>query len=90
MLQTIIAILITIFAQSMTPAQLHSCEYLAEKHGYVVEQTYEGYAKENDYYIVEIDGELYEVESDDLEIGDKVTCYFLTDEEVVRTVYEWK
>lgn len=90
MLQTIIAILITIFAQSMTPAQLQSCEYLTEKHGYVVEQTYEGYAEENDYYIVEIDGELYEVESDDLEAGDKVTCYFLTDEEVVRTVYEWK
>lgn len=90
MFETIIAILIAILAQSMTPAQLHSCEYLTERHGYVVEQTYEGYSESNDYYVVDIDGELYEVEADDLEEGDRVTCYFISDEEVVRTVYEWR
>ena len=90
MLQTIIAIIITVLTQAMTPAQLHSCEYLTERHGYIVEQTYEGYSENNDYYIVNIDGELYEVEADDLNEGDKVTCYFIGDDEIVRTVYEWR
>ena len=57
---------------------------------HVVEQTYEGYSEYNDYYIVNIDGELYEVEADDLNVGDKVTCYFVNEEEVVRTFYEWR
>ena len=59
-------------------------------HGYITEKTLEGGALYNDYYIVNIDGELYEVESDDLEVGDEVTCYFIGEEEVIRTLYGWR
>lgn len=68
--------LLTIFATSM--------------HGYVIEQTYEGcYENQNDYYIVNLDGELHEVEADDLRVGDEVTVYFFLDEPV-RTLYGWR
>jgi len=75
---------------NMEFAELQNCAELTPRHGYVVEQTYEGYAEEDDYYIVNIDGNLYEVESDDLQEGDKVTCYFVNNEEIVRTLYEWR
>lgn len=59
-------------------------------HGYVTEQTYEGCNKDlNDYYIVNLDGELHEVEADDLRVGDEVTVYFFLDEPV-RTLYGWR
>ena len=59
-------------------------------HGYVTEQTYEGcYTNQNDYYIVNLDGELHEVEADDLRVGDEVTVYFFLDEPV-RTLYGWR
>jgi len=59
-------------------------------HGYVTEQTYEGcYENQNDYYIVNLDGELHEVEADDLQVGDEVTVYFFLDEPV-RTLYGWR
>lgn len=56
-------------------------------HGYVTEQTYEGcYDNANDYYIVNLNGELYEVEADDLIEGDEVTVYFFAGEPI-RTLY---
>jgi hypothetical protein len=56
-------------------------------HGYVTEQTYEGcYDNANDYYIVNLNGELYEVEADDLMEGDEVTVYFFAGEPI-RTLY---
>lgn len=58
-------------------------------YGYVVEKTYEGGSEYNDYYIVNLDGDLYEVEADDLEVNDRITCYFIGDETVL-TVYEWR
>ena len=59
-------------------------------HGYVTEQTYEGcYENQNDYYIVNLDGELHEIEADDLQVGDEVTVYFFLDEPV-RTLYGWR
>lgn len=59
-------------------------------HGYVTEQTYEGcYEDLNDYYIVNLDGELHEVEADDLRVGDEVTVYFFLDEPV-WTLYGWR
>lgn len=59
-------------------------------HGYVTEQTYEGcYENQNDYYIVNLGGELHEVEADDLRVGDEVTVYFFLDEPV-RTLYGWR
>ncbi len=75
---------------NMEFSELQNCAELTPRHGYVVEQTYEGYTEEDDYYIVNIDGNLYVVEADDLQGGDKVTCYFVNSEDVVRTLYEWR
>lgn len=47
------------------------------RYGTVIEQTYEGYSEENDYYIIQFEnGDLHEIESDDLQVGDEVTVYF--------------
>lgn len=57
------------------------------RHGYVVAQTYEGYSKYNDYYLVNINGEIYEVKADDLQVNDNVTVYFIGNY-TVQTLYE--
>ena len=57
------------------------------RHGYIVAQTYEGYSKYNDYYLVNINGEIYEVEADDLQVNDNVTVYF-NGNYTVQTLYE--
>lgn len=55
--------------------------------GTVLEKSLEGGSLYNDYYIVELDdGNIHEVESDDLEVGDRVTVFFLADEPF-RTLY---
>ena len=99
MLEKIIAMAILALLNACAPQkdyfnmelnELMACEELTAKYGYVTEQTYEGYSEYNDYYVVNIDGDFYEVEADDLEVGDKVTCYFINDEEIVRTLYEWR
>lgn len=47
------------------------------RYGTVIEQTYEGWSEENDYYIIEFEnGDLHEIEADDLQPGDDVTVYF--------------
>ena len=58
-------------------------------HAVVTEQTFEGYSKFNDYYIVDTGTDYYEVESDDLLVGDEVTVYFIGDYPV-RVLYGWK
>lgn len=57
------------------------------RHGYVVAQTYEWYSKYNDYYLININDEIYEVEADDLEVNDNVTVYFIGNY-TVQTLYE--
>ena len=61
------------------------------RYGVVIEKTYEGYDDQNnDYYIVEFtNGDLHEVESEDLIFGDKVTVYFYGDH-AVRTYSGWE
>lgn len=59
------------------------------KHGYVIAQTYEGYNEYNDYYLVNIDGEIYEVEADDLDVNDNVTVYFIGNY-TVQTLYGYR
>lgn len=60
---------------------------LPHQYGTVIEQTYEGYNEWNDYYIVLLDdGNIHEIEADDLEVDDRVTVYFLLGEPV-RTLY---
>lgn len=59
-----------------------------KRYGTVIEQTLEGYELENDYYLVEFtDGNIHEIECDDLCIGDPVTVWFLGDIPV-RTMYD--
>lgn len=56
-------------------------------YGTVTEKTAEGGTQYNDYYIVELDdGNIHEVEADDLETGDRVTVYFF-EGEPVRVLY---
>ena len=61
------------------------------RHGTVIEKTYEGCQDDNnDYYIIEFEnGDLHEVEADDLWTGDEVTVYFYRDEPI-RTMYGWR
>ena len=60
---------------------------LPHQYGTVIEKTYEGYALYNDYYIIELDdGNIHEIEADDLAVNDRVTVYFFMDEPV-RTLY---
>ena len=59
-------------------------------HGYIIEQTYEGYAQYNDYYIVNINGNLYEVEGDDLNEGEPVTVWFNQECEAIHMVCGWQ
>lgn len=63
---------------------------LTPKHGIVVEETFEGWAESDDIYIIDVDGILYEVESDGLLEGDEVTCYFTEKDKVARTLYGWR
>lgn len=49
-----------------------------KKYGVVIEQTFEGYELENDYYLIEFtDGNIHEIEGDDLNKNDSVTVWFL-------------
>lgn len=60
------------------------------RYGTVIEQTYEGWAEENDYYIIEFEnGDLHEIESDDLQPGDEVTVYFW-EGRPIRMYYGWR
>jgi len=77
---------------TMTAEELQSeveADELELTHGYVVEKSSEGGSVYDDYYIVNINGELYEVEADDLNTGDVVTVYF-KGSETVRTLQGWK
>ena len=45
--------------------------------GTVIEQSYEGGTQYNDYYVIEYDnGQIHEIEADDLEVGDHVITIF--------------
>lgn len=60
---------------------------ITKRYGTVIEQTYEGWTEENDYYIIRFeDGAEHEIEADDLCIGDDVTVYF-DHNEPIRTLY---
>lgn len=58
-------------------------------HAIVTEQTYEGYSEFNDYYIIDTGTDYYEIESDDLVVGDEVTVYFIG-EYPVKVLYGWR
>ena len=65
-----------------------SCPPISTKYGIVIEQIYEGYSEENDLYLVEYsNGDIYEIESDDLNEGNVVLSMFFYDMEI-RTIYK--
>lgn len=55
-------------------------------YGTVIEQTYEGYEAEDDVYIILVDGELFRIVGDDLQVGDSITTWMLFGQPT-RTVY---
>ena len=55
-------------------------------YGTVIEQTYEGYEAEDDVYIILVDGELFHIVGDDLQVGDSITTWMLFGQPT-RTVY---
>ena len=66
---------------------LTGCARVTPIYGTITEKTLEGGTQYNDYYIVVLDdGNMHEIEADDLEVGDRVTVYFYEDEPV-RTLY---
>ena len=69
---------------------LVSLGILFPRHGVVLEKLSEGYAVSNDVYIVQIENDFYEVESDDLYDYDEVTCYFLGNDIIIQTLYGWR
>lgn len=57
------------------------------RYGTVIEQTYEGFSDYDDYYLIQFEnGDIHEIETDDLRIGDEVTVFFYKDEPI-RTLY---
>ena len=85
MLRLLAILLITLYAQGNN-INLQAVGVTAQ-HGTVVEQTVEGYTVAEDYYIVTLDdGNVHEVESDDLDTGDRVTVFFY-EGEPLRTLY---
>ena len=85
MLRLLATILIALYVQGNN-INLQAVGVTAQ-HGTVVEQTVEGYTVAEDYYIVVLDdGNAHEVESDDLDTGDRVTVFFY-EGEPLHTVY---
>lgn len=85
MLRVIIALIIALYARGNN-IDLQAVGVTVQ-HGTVAEQTYEGYAESNDYYIVVLDdGNIHEIEADDLDVEDRVTVFFY-EGEPVRTLY---
>ena len=62
---------------------------LTVSHGTVIEQLYEGYSQHNDLYVIEVQGQEYEVCSDDLDPGDEITVYFWN-KYPVWVLYGWR
>lgn len=85
MLRVLAAIIIALYVRG-TNVDLQAVGVTAQ-HGTVIEQTVEGYAVAEDYYIVVLDdGNIHEVEADDLDTEDRVTVFFY-EGEPLRTVY---
>lgn len=60
------------------------------RHGTIIEQTYEGYSDEWDRYLIQFEnGDIHEIISDDLIVGDEATTFFYNDR-AVTTLYGWR
>ena len=56
-------------------------------YGTVIEQTYEGYAAEDDVYIIQVNGQEFTILGDDLSVGDNITTWLLFGQPT-RTIYD--
>lgn len=78
-LLAMLMVIINTYTHNINLAQYN----VVTEYGTVTEQTYEGGTQYNDYYIVVLDdGNIHEVEADDLEVNDRVTVYFYEDEPI--------
>jgi hypothetical protein len=60
------------------------------RHGTIIEQLYEGYADEWDRYLIQFEnGDIHEIISDDLIVGDEATTFFYNGR-AVTTLYGWR
>lgn len=60
------------------------------RHGTIIEQTYEGYSDEWDRYLIQFEnGDIHEIISDDLIVGDEATTFFYNGR-AVTTLYGWR
>lgn len=65
-------------------------ETLKKEYGTVYTQLYEGYAYENDVYVITLEtGEMITVECDDLNPGNPVTVYYVANIPV-RVLYDYR
>ena len=82
----LLAILLVLISTHTKNINLHTFN-IDTQYGTVIEKTVEGGTQYNDYYIVELDdGNLHEVEADDLDIEDRVTVYFY-ESEPIKVLY---
>lgn len=90
-IKTIVALCLTWLSQNTTVFYDNTALYdnvFEKKYGVVIEQTLEGYEIDNDYYLIEFtDGNIHEIESDDLQVNDSVTVWFWNNIPV-RTMYD--
>lgn len=91
LIKTIIALCLTWLSQNTVIFYDNTVLYdevFNKQYGTVIEKTYEGYNLENDYYLIEFtDGNIHEIESDDLQVSDYVTVWFFGNIPV-RTMYD--
>lgn len=91
LIKTVIALCLTWLAQNtnifVDDFALYDSVF-NRQYGKVIEKKFEGYELENDYYLIEFqNGNVHEIESDDLCINDSVTVWFLGNVPV-RAVYD--
>lgn len=79
-IKTIVALCLTWLSQNTVIFYDNTVLYdevFHKQYGKVIEKTYEGYSLENDYYLIEFtDGNIHEIESDDLQVNDTITVWF--------------
>lgn len=85
---SILFFLIGQFLNSLNlPTQFFDDSDIFQKaHGTVIEQTYEGYAAEDDVYIIDVNGQRFHILGDDLQEGDEITTWLIFGQPS-RTVY---
>ena len=90
MILRIIRAFLALFIGLFTPEVEYKILRVFEKHhGIVLCETYEGFAYDDDEYVIEVDGWTYTIGADDLSAGDLITVWFDGDR-IVKVLYGWR